>query len=105
MPKLTKKQEIFITEYVKDYNASRAARAAGYSERSAGSQGSKNLELPQIKAILQELQLKTKGIIEEEFEISEKKIVAELCTIAFANMKNYALWGKYENKLGEKNTI
>ena len=102
LPKLTKKQEKFIHEYIKDYNSCRAAKAAGYSERSAHAQGSENLRKPAIKAVLKELQLKSKEILEEDFKISEKNIVSELCTIAFANMRNYATWGKYENQLGEK---
>ena len=49
-PKLRIKQRVFIEEYLRDFNASRAALAAGYSEASAHSIGSENLQKPEIKA-------------------------------------------------------
>ena len=45
---LTEKQKIFCREYVIDWNASRAAREAGYSENTAGEIGHENLKKPQI---------------------------------------------------------
>src|SRR6056297_3058613 len=46
---MTKKQELFIVEYLKDFNATRSAIAAGYSEESAGVIGHENLSKPEIK--------------------------------------------------------
>ena len=43
MSKLTDKQEMFCREYVIDWNATRAAIAAGYSEKTAYSIGNENL--------------------------------------------------------------
>lgn len=40
---LTAKQQVFIAEYLKCWNASEAARRAGYSERTANEQGSQLL--------------------------------------------------------------
>lgn len=48
--KLRKKQQIFVNEYVKCWNASEAARKAGYSVRSAGSIGHELLKKPEIDA-------------------------------------------------------
>jgi phage terminase small subunit len=48
--KLTNKQRVFINEYLKCFNASEAARRAGYSEKTAFSIGSENLRKPEIKA-------------------------------------------------------
>lgn len=48
-PKLTAKQKIFIAEYLRDKNATRAARAAGYSAKTAPRMGSENLSKPLIK--------------------------------------------------------
>lgn len=68
MPKvngLSEKQKKFCHEYIFDFNASRAARAAGYSEDTAGSIGSENLQKPEIKAFIELLQedlSKTAGI-------------------------------------------
>jgi len=47
--KLTNKQRIFIDEYLRSFNATRAAIAAGYSEKTAFSIGWENLRKPYIK--------------------------------------------------------
>lgn len=55
MPKttgLTAKQERFVAEYLVDGNATRAAIAAGYSERTAARIGSELLTNPRIKAAI-----------------------------------------------------
>jgi phage terminase small subunit len=43
MAKLTKKQELFVKEYLVDLNATQAAIRAGYSEKTAQEIGSQNL--------------------------------------------------------------
>jgi phage terminase small subunit len=48
MSELTPKQERFIDEYIKDLNATQAAIKAGYSEKTAGVQGSTLLKNPKI---------------------------------------------------------
>ena len=47
---LTKKQRVFIDEYVTCWNASEAARRAGYSKKTCGAIGAENLIKPEIKA-------------------------------------------------------
>ena len=47
---LTRKQRTFIEEYLRTWNATGAARAAGYSERTASEIGYENLRKPQIAA-------------------------------------------------------
>lgn len=47
---LVPKQRAFVEEYVKCWNASEAARRAGYSEKTAGSIGHENLKKPEISA-------------------------------------------------------
>lgn len=49
---LTKKQSLFIDEYIKDLNATQAAIRAGYKEKAAGQMGDENLKKPQIKAVI-----------------------------------------------------
>ena len=46
---MTRKQQIFITEYLQDMNASRACVAAGYSAKNAKVIGSQLLTKPEIK--------------------------------------------------------
>lgn len=47
--KLTAKQQIFIMEYLNDYNATQAAIRAGYSAKTAYSIGQENLKKPEIR--------------------------------------------------------
>jgi len=61
MSKLTAKQSAFVTEYLKDLNATQAAIRAGYSEKTAGSIGEENLKKPEIaKAIELAMQERSK---------------------------------------------
>lgn len=53
--KMTDKQERFCVEYVKDFNASRSARDAGYSERSAKEQASVLLTKHNIQERIKQL--------------------------------------------------
>ena len=50
---LTKKQRVFIEEYLQCWNAAEAARRAGYSERTARTQGSKLLTKVDIVEAIQ----------------------------------------------------
>jgi len=50
---LTPKQQAFVTEYLRTWNASEAARLAGYSEASARVIGHENLTKPDIAAEIQ----------------------------------------------------
>lgn len=46
---LTDKQRVFIAEYLEDFNATRAAAASGYSEKTARQMGAENLSKPVIR--------------------------------------------------------
>ena len=56
--KLTKKQELFVSEYLIDLNATQAAIRAGYSENAAKETGYENLTKPHIQDAIQEAQNK-----------------------------------------------
>ena len=47
------KQELFILEYQKDFNATQAAIRAGYSQKTAYSQGQRLLKAPEVKEALE----------------------------------------------------
>lgn len=51
---LTAKQQLFVTEYIKLRNATKAARAAGYSKDSAHIIGWENLRKPEIAKAIQQ---------------------------------------------------
>jgi phage terminase small subunit len=52
---LRKKQRVFVEQYVLCWNATEAARRAGYSLRTARSIGSENLSKPDIQAYIEQL--------------------------------------------------
>lgn len=51
---LTDKQQAFINEYLKCWNATQAAKKAGYSEKTAYSIGQENLKKPEIASHIRE---------------------------------------------------
>jgi len=79
--KLTFKQELFCSEYCIDYNATRAAIKAGYSERTACSIGSENLRKPEIKERIKILQ----SNLSETSGISALRVLNEHKKIAFSS--------------------
>lgn len=54
MAKLTEKQKLFVSEYLIDLNATQAAIRAGYSEKTARSQGQRLLTNVDIKTYIDE---------------------------------------------------
>jgi len=62
---ITVKNQLFISEYLKDLNATQAAIRAGYSEKTAYSIGQEILKKPEIKAVIDE-QIKQKIMSSEE---------------------------------------
>lgn len=51
---LSPKQQAFVEHYLTCWNASEAARRAGYSQKTAGSIGQENLKKPEIAAAISE---------------------------------------------------
>ena len=79
---LTGKQKRFCEEYIFDFNATRSAKAAGYSEDTAGAIGYENLKKPEIQAYIKELEAdlaKTSGI-------SRLMVIQEFKKIAFSSI-------------------
>src|SRR5687767_168552 len=52
---LSEKQQQFVIEYVQCWNASEAARRAGYSERTAGQQGYRLLKDSAVQTLIKEV--------------------------------------------------
>jgi phage terminase small subunit len=82
MADLTEKQKIFCQEYIYDWNATRAAKVAGYSEKTAGSIGHENLTKPEIQAYITEIQKD----LEKTAGISRLRILKEFEKIAFSSI-------------------
>ena len=69
---LNDRQQLFVTEYVKDMNATKAAERAGYSKRTAYSQGQRLLKNVEIKNAVDELLIKIrKNNVADAVEIEE----------------------------------
>lgn len=79
---LTGKQKKFCEEYIFDYNGTRAAKAAGYSEGTSSEMAYENLNKPQIQAYIKELQ----GDLEKTSGISRLKVLREHEKLAFCSI-------------------
>jgi phage terminase small subunit len=90
MDGLKLKQILFCAEYSKDFNATQAAIRAGYSRKTAESQGCRLLTNVKIKAEI----AKIIGRAVEKAEISLSWVLNELKVIASANMSNFATWSE-----------
>lgn len=78
------RHEIFIREYLRDRNATQAAIRAGYSARSAHSQGHDLLKRPDVQERLRELT----GEVLDKLDVSVDRILRELAAIAFADARD-----------------
>jgi phage terminase small subunit len=76
---LTRKQQLFVAEYLTDLNATRAAIAAGYSKRTAEVIGYQLLQKPLVRQEIAKKHGKTLG----KLEITAERVLAELAKLAF----------------------
>lgn len=93
---LTPKQQTFVDEYLVDLNATQAAIRAGYSKKTARSQGERMLTNVDVAAAIQ------KGFQErsERTQITAEKVLLELAVIAFADLQQLAdMGGRISDKL------
>jgi len=79
---LTDKQRIFCQEYIIDWNATRAAKEAGYSEKTATETGCENLRKPHIKEYIDSI----KDNLEEQAGLTKLKVVLEQKKLAFSSI-------------------
>lgn len=78
---LTPQQFLFVEEYLLDWNATRAALAAGYAEKSARVQGSRLLQHPNVR---KEIQTRLK-----EKVMSSDEVLARLSKYAHLDLTSY----------------
>jgi phage terminase small subunit len=79
--KVGNRREQFVREYLKDGNATQAALRAGYSPKSAHSQGARLLKNVEISARLASLERKAeeKAIVDAAYVLTSLKNIAERC--------------------------
>lgn len=82
---LSKKQEMFVSEYLVDLSASQAAIRAGYSSSDARNAGYRNLKRPEVKAAIEEAQAPRLA----KLALDADAVLDELATIARANVLDY----------------
>lgn len=79
--KLTHRQQAFVFEYFKDYNATQAAIRAGYSAATAGSIGHELLKKPEIRELI--------GQHLCDLGINADRVLAEYAALAYSDMGDY----------------
>jgi len=79
---LTHKQRIFCHEYIVDWNATRSAKVAGYSDKTAFNIGAENVRKPYIQQYINYI----KDDIEKEAGITKLRNVKELQKLAFSSI-------------------
>ena len=81
--KLSAKQELFVSWFAVDGNATQAAIRAGYSEKTAKAIGAENLAKPAIAAAIAEARAKRL----ERNEVTADRVLQELARIAFLDIR------------------
>lgn len=86
----------FVAEYLKDHNATQAAKRAGYSAHSAHAQGYRLLRDAEIAAAIANAQQAEKAQRDEiqaaaidRYAVTTDRITRELALIGFSNMADY----------------
>lgn len=82
MKKLTAKQQRFVDEYLIDLNATRAAREAGYSAKTAEQQGSRLLRNVQVAAAVKQ----AVDARAERVEVKADDVLRELIRLAMVDV-------------------
>ena len=83
--KLTPKHALFVREYLSDLNATRAAIAAGYSQKTASAAASRLLRNVKIRAEID----KQTAERSERLEISADRVLQELARLAFLDPRRF----------------
>ena len=83
--KLTEKQKRFVKEYVIDYNATKSAQRAGYSEKTAYSIGNQLLNNIEVQKALQKQIAK----LNDKAEASAEEAVKMCRDIALIDSRDY----------------
>ncbi|MGG3884339.1 terminase small subunit [Brevibacillus panacihumi] len=92
---LTDKQRLFVMEYLRDFNATRAAIAAGYSKKSAHVVGWETLRNPKVQAEIQRYKEQRTA----ELGLDVQRIITEYMKIAFADITDLLEFGQKDEPL------
>lgn len=94
---MTHKQQLFILEYLKDFNATRSALEAGYSKKTAYSIGNELLKNPEIQEAINSAMKQR----EERTEITQDYVLQNLTEIVERTMQRKPVMSKGEQATDE----
>ncbi len=92
---LTEKQRLFVLEYLRDFNATRAAMAIGYSKKTAYAIGWNLLRKVEIQAEIK----RQKELRATELGLDVQRVIAEYMKIAFADITDLLEFGQKEEQI------
>ncbi|HZG16953.1 MAG TPA: terminase small subunit [Candidatus Bathyarchaeia archaeon] len=95
---LTEKQRFFVSEYLRDFNATRAAMAVGYSKKTAYANGWTLLRNVGIQAEIK----RQKELRAAELGLEVQRIIMEYMKIAFADISDVLDFGSKTVPLMDK---
>lgn len=98
---LNPKQLRFVEEYLVDFNATAAARRAGYSDRTAQEQSSRLLSNVMVQAEIQSAREKQS----QRTEITADRVLKEMALIAFSDLDQILDFSGEEPRLKPANQI
>jgi phage terminase small subunit len=84
---LSPRDQVFVSYFLVDLNASKAARKAGFSRRSAGQIGWEVLKKHEIAACIQV----GLDLIAARCEVTAEKVMHELAAVAFSNITHFEI--------------
>jgi phage terminase small subunit len=87
--KVDERYKLFVAEYLTNFNATKAAIAAGYAPKAAHVTGCLLLKNDKVQRLIQEAM----NDRAERTKVTQDRVVKELAKIAFANMKDFVRWG------------
>lgn len=97
---MNNRRQRFIDEYMIDFNATRAAIAAGYATKTATDQASKLLSTPEVRDEVN----RRKAEACEGLRISAERVLWETAALGFSNIFNYVEVADGELRLKEMPT-
>src|SRR5437870_7666099 len=92
---LTSRQRLFVDHYLVHVNATQAAIGAGYSRKTADSQGQRLLKNVEVAEAI-EVAMRARA---ERTEVNADRVVLELARIAFSDVTRIVQWGPKGVKL------
>jgi phage terminase small subunit len=98
---LTPKQQRFVEEYCTDWNATQAARRAGYRAKRADQAGYQLLRKAEIQAAIQARQ----QTLHQQCAVTQERVIAELSGIGFSDLRTYVRWGPDGVRLEPSTTL